>query len=221
MELVNKSTVQLIKTNATDEDVAHAAWVSNFAEGAQTRDTSNIDKLIGFLYRNKHMSPFEHGSFTWFIDTPMGVSREFMRHRTGSYNETSTRYKTITARFYVPPVERPLIQEGKIGHYNFVPGSDDDYDFVAESYRWAYAEAWDMYQGMLDAGIAREVARNVLPLGTMTQFYVTMNPRNVMQFLDLRAEDQALYEIRQVAYAMEKDFASTMPLTYDAWKEGR
>jgi thymidylate synthase (FAD) len=221
VEFVNKSTVKLIKHNASDEDVAHAAWVSNFGTGAVERDTTDVSKLINFLYTNKHMSPFEHGSFTFFIDTPIFVAREFMRHRTFSYNETSGRYKKLEPRFYLAPNDRPLVQEGKIGNYTFVPGSDEQYHnvefYTVESYNYA----WMNYKSMLEAGIAKEVARNVLPVGTMTQFYATCNPRNLMQFLTLRNDDPALYEIRKVAEEMEKIFAQAMPLTYAAYASAR
>src|SRR5688572_21235185 len=107
IEFVDHSTVRLVKTNASDEDVAYAAWVSNF-DNPEARDTSDLSKLINFLYKNRHMSPFEHGSFTFFVDTPIFVAREFMRHRTFSYNETSGRYKEMKPRFYLPNFERPL-----------------------------------------------------------------------------------------------------------------
>jgi len=221
MEFVNKSTVKLIKHNASDEDVAHAAWVSNFGTGAVERDTSNISKLINFLYNNKHMSPFEHGSFTFFVDTPIFVAREFMRHRTFSYNETSGRYKSLEPRFYVAPKERPLIQEGRVGNYTFTTGTDKQYNALQEYTMSAYAAAWKSYEDMGKAGIANEVRRDVLPVGIMTQFYATCNPRNLMQFLTLRNDAPALYEIRQVSEAMEAIFAEAMPLTYDAYRAGR
>lgn len=221
MELVDHSTVELIKHNASDEDVAHAAWVSNFASEARNRDTARIGGLINFLYRNKHMSPFEHGSFTFFVDTPIFVAREFMRHRTFSYNETSGRYKELEPRFYMPDENRPLVQTGKVGAYTFEPGSKDQHDAVKFYTESAYERAWWGYQAMLSEGVAKEVARNVLPLATMTQFYATANPRNVMQFLTLRNDQHALAEIRAVAEAIEAEFAKAMPLTYNAYREAR
>lgn len=219
MEFVNKSTVALIKTNASDEDVAYAAWVSNYGDEARSRDTSRIAGLINFLYRERHMSPFEHGSFTFFVDTPIFVAREFMRHRTGSYNETSGRYKELEGRFYVPRPSRPLLQTGKVGSYRFEAGTAAQYQYLTTMTEQSYANAWGAYQNMLKAGIAKEVARNVLPVGIMTQFYVTMNPRNVMQFLQLRNDPNALLEIREVAVRIEEEFAQAMPLTYSAYKE--
>lgn len=221
MQFVNESTVKLIKHNASDEDVAHAAWVSNFGTGAVERDTSDVSKLINFLYTNKHMSPFEHGSFTFFIDTPIFVAREFMRHRTFSYNETSGRYKELEPRFYLAPEDRPMVQSGKIGAYKFVEGDYGHKLIVRERTKRAYAESWDAYKAMLGRGVAKEVARNVLPVGTMTQFYATCNPRNLMQFLTLRNDDPALYEIRAVARDMEEIFAGAMPLTYNAYRAER
>ena len=115
MQVVSESTVELIKHNASDEDVAFAAWVSNFASEARERPTDHIAGLINFLYREKHMSPFEHGSFTFFVDTPIFVAREFMRHRTWSYNEASGRYKLLEGRLYITPLTRPQVQKGKVG----------------------------------------------------------------------------------------------------------
>lgn len=227
IEFVNKSTVSVVKADATDEMVAHAAWVSNFGGEHKKRPwgtqasmeyDERIQGLINFLYRERHMSPFEHGHFTFFVDTPIFVAREFMRHRTFSYNETSGRYKELDPRFYLIDSERPLKQKGKVGAYSFDAGEDEQYGSVFAESQIAYTRSWRAYQNMLDEGVAREVARNVLPVGTMTQFYATANPRNVMQFLQLRNDKNALFEIRQVAIAMEEAFAKQMPMTYAAYK---
>jgi thymidylate synthase (FAD) len=218
IEFVDRSTVRLQKTNASDEDVAYAAWVSNF-DDVETRDTRDLSKLINILNKNRHMSPFEHGSFTFFVDTPIFVAREFMRHRTFSYNEASSRYKELKPRFFLPNFERPLVQDGRIGSYRFVPGTEDQYASLSQGQRRAMSSAWVEYQRALQDGVAREVARNVLPVSTMTQFYATCNPRNLMQFLNLRNDAQALAEIRDVAVQMEHHLATTMPLTYNAYME--
>lgn len=241
LEFVDHSTVKLFKHSASDVDVAMAAWVSNFgAHGEPTtpdgmpsyydlinsyRSTRQveglrrIEGLINFLYRERHMSPFEHGSLTFFVDCPIFVAREFMRHRTFSYNETSGRYKELEPRFYLINDKRPVIQKGKVGAYRFDGGTDEQYGHVYASTTLAYSEAWDSYQSMLNNGVAREVARNVLPVGIMTQFYATANPRNIMQFLLLRNDDNALAEIREVAVQIEEIFAEKMPLTYAAFKK--
>lgn len=243
IEFVDRSTVELVKSNATDHDVAMAAWVSNFEKdnlpveapgdwqlehhGSDVEFMSRnypeymkrIEGLINFLYRERHMSPFEHGSFTFYIDTPIFVAREFMRHRTFSYNETSGRYKQLEPRFYLIDSDRPLAQKGKVGAYRFEAGTDEQYGNVFANTSLAYASSWQAYQNMLKADVAKEVARNVLPVGTMTQFYATANPRNIMQFLLLRNDANALKEIKDVAEEIEHQFADAMPLTYAAFKK--
>ena len=249
IEFVEKSSVELIKSSASDKDVAMAAWVSNFDKedlpvrvptDSDIRNWSSyggnhanrdhwypyvkpfmerVEGLINFLYRERHMSPFEHGSFTFYIDTPIFVAREFMRHRTFSYNETSGRYKELKPRFYLIGDDRPVVQRGKVGQYRFDKGTAEQYGYTYASTTQAYMNSWGAYQNMLNSGVAREVARNVLPVGTMTQFYATANPRNIMQFLLLRNDDNALYEIREVAEQIEEHFAKAMPLTYKAFKK--
>lgn len=245
IEFVSESKVELVKKSASDVDVAMAAWVSNFggelpegisdnmidywkkyglkyAKESWVHDEGTYNRikgLINFLYRERHMSPFEHGSFTFKIDTPIFVAREFMRHRTWSYNETSGRYKELSPRFYLVDSDRPLAQKGKVGAYRFDAGTPEQYGTVFAQTQISYSHAWRSYQEMLAAGVAKEVARNVLPVGTMTQFYATANPRNVMQFLLLRNDPNALHEIREVAVEIENLFAEAMPLTYEAFKK--
>jgi thymidylate synthase (FAD) len=221
IEIVDRSTVELIKTNASDADVAFAAWVSNFAEKTKDKPTDHIEGLINFLWREQHTSPFEHGSFTFFVDTPIFVAREYERHRTHSYNETSGRYKELAPRFYVPDSDRPLIQVGKVGAYHFEPGTNAQFAMVKHTHKEVFERCWTAYQAQLEGGIAREVARNVLPLATMTQFYDTVNPLNLLKFFQLRSDDQALHEIRAVSKIEETMFQTAMPLTYEAFTRHR
>lgn len=249
IEFVDSSTVTLVDKMGSDDDVCHAAWVSNFANrldpdhvrpreyewgkqynyesGEWELDPSEEaiawDKktqgLINFLYRERHNSPFEHATMKFYIETPIFVAREFMRHRTWSYNEMSGRYTELPPRFYLINSERPVVQSGKIGAYNFDHGTDEQYGKTFAETIYAYQVSWDAYQSMLRAGVAREVARNVLPVGIMTQFYATANVRNVMQFLLLRNDSHALAEIRQVAERIEEEFAKAYPKTYEAFKK--
>lgn len=221
IEYCSTVSAELINYTGNDESVARAAWVSNYAEDARTKSTDQITGLIRFLYRNKHMSPFEHGQFTFWVDCPIFVAREFHRHRTFSYNEVSGRYKELEPRFYVPDNGRPLVQRGKPGAYTFEPGDMAQYLTVSEVTRNSYHNAWNSYQAMLGEGVAREVARNVLPVGIYTQFYATCNPRNLMQFLTLRNDSHALAEIRAVAQDMEGHFKRVMPITHAVYAEER
>jgi thymidylate synthase (FAD) len=166
---------------------------------------------------------------TFFISAPIFVFREFMRHRIASYNEESGRYRELSPVFYVPDADRKLIQIGKAGAYTFVDGTKEQLEITEAAMKEAYILAYKQYQVMLDAGIAREVARAVLPVGLYSSMYVTMNARALMNFLSLRTAREGSHfpsypqrEIEMVAEKMEAEFAALMPLTYGAFeKSGR
>jgi thymidylate synthase (FAD) len=170
-------------------------------------------------------SPFEHNSMTYFISAPIFVFREFMRHRIGwSYNEESGRYRELRPVFYVPAPERKLVQEGKPGQYVFVDGTPEQHDLTVQRTKDACLEAYRAYQDMLAAGVAREVARTVLPVGTYSSMYATCNARSLMAFLSLRTkrEDSRFpsfpqREIEMVAERMEEEWARLMPITHAAF----
>lgn len=221
MILTNVVKAELVQCNASDLLVARAAWVSNFGEDAREKDGERVAGLIKYLYKNRHMSPFEHGDFTFFIDCPIFVAREFMRHRTFRFNEVSGRYSELKPKFYLPDEKRNLVQSGKVGAYNFTPGNEFQIAETRALLRHSYEQAWHSYITMKKSGIANEVARDCLPVGIYTQFYASVNPRNLMHFLGLRTDPQALYEIRMVADAMEIVLSERMPLTYAAYKDGK
>lgn len=220
MKFTDKSTVELIQTNASDDMVCRAAWVS-FDQDKEERlkDEKGKAGLINFLLKNKHMSPFEHGQFTFKVTTPLFVRSEHHRHRTQSYNEISGRYTKYDLEFYLPPDDRPLVQQGKPGKYHFVEGTLQQQLEVDRALRRVIKVAVNEYEYLLSIGVAKEVARMALPPMLMTSYYATVNPRNLMAFLDLRLDPTALHEIRQVAGEMEKIFKDTMPITYEAYKQ--
>ncbi len=142
-----------------------------------------------------------------------------------SYNEESGRYRELGPVFYVPGPDRALVQEGKPGHYIFVPGTDDQHKLVSEMTREVCEQAYAAYQRLLGAGVAREVARIVLPLTIYSSMYVTMNARSLMNLLSLRTKrDNSTYpsfpqrEIEMVAEQMEAAWAGLMPLTHAAFE---
>ncbi len=220
-------TVTLVRSSASDHDVIDAARVSTLGEYAMGAATTKrqMEGLINFLMRDRHGSPFEHNSMTFFVKAPIFVAREFMRHRVGwSYNEESARYRELKPNFYTPGPDRNLIQVGKAGEYRFERGSDVLRQKVTECIEVAYTEAWRQYRYMLDQGAAREVARVVLPVGIFTTFYATCNARSLMHFLGLRTQSEQAKvpsfpqrEIEMVAEKMEEKWAAAMPLTYAAF----
>ena len=225
-------TVELVRASASDADVVFAARVST--AGEQSLDDINADPaaaggLINYLMRERHGSPFEHNSMTFFVQAPIFVWREHMRHRIASYNEESGRYRQLEPVFYVPSRERALIQVGKTGAYEFLPGTDEQYDLIDDQMKSACAKSYNAYQQMLDAGIAREVARMVLPVSIFSSAYVTMNARALMNFLSLRRKAEGSHfpsypqrEIEMVAERYEELWAEHMPLTHASFvKNGR
>ena len=224
----DSSEVALIKSNGTDIDVARAAWVS-LDPDPREKDSDRVAGLINFLWSEGHTSPFEHGSMTFYVKTPIFVQREFMRHRTQSYNEWSGRYSEMIPEFYLPNTYRPLVQKGKVGRYHFELGSELQHATVEFAVRDACTLAWHNYRLMKEQGIANEVARIILPLNTYTRFYATVNPLNLMKFLRLRSDafnGQALWEIREVANQILTHFEAEMPITgkvfrdsFNEWQE--
>lgn len=224
--------VHLVESMASDKAVADAARVSVIGDETLTREAdSNADAgLIGYLMKNRHGTPFEHNAFKFYVKAPIFVFREFHRHRVGfSYNEMSGRYTELPGEFYVPDADRPLIQTGKPGAYVFEPGSREQVAGVHHSLSYAYQVAWEKYQQMLADGIAKEVARMVLPVGIFSQMYVTCNARSLMAFLSLRTKDATSMfpsypqqEIEMVARRMEDALSALMPTThYHFQKNGR
>ena len=225
-------TVELVKSSASDADVIWAARVSTAGENSLEEvnaDPARSTGLINYLARERHGSPFEHTSMTFFISAPIFVFREFMRHRIASYNEESGRYRELLPVFYVPNKARKLVQTGKTGAYIFVDGSDEQYEVSVAAMKESYELCYLNYKKMLDAGIAREVARAVLPVALYSSMYVTMNARALMNFLSLRTAREGSHfpsypqrEIEMVAEKMEEHFARLMPITYAAFvKSGR
>jgi thymidylate synthase (FAD) len=225
-------TVELVKSSASDADVIWAARVSTAGETTLEKvgESSERDAgLINYLARERHGSPFEHTSMTFFVSAPIFVFREFMRHRIASYNEESGRYRELRPVFYIPNKDRKLVQVGKTGAYTFVDGTPEQLDVTVNAIKETCIVAYDNYQKILASGVAREVARAVLPVTLYSSMYVTMNARALMNFLSLRTSSPDSHfpsypqrEIEMVAEKMEKHFAELMPMTYAAFqKSGR
>ena len=172
--------------------------------------------LIRFLMREKHGSPFEHGYFRFIVKAPLFVVREHHRHRAGhSYNEWSGRYSKIEPEFYVP--ENVRTQVGKPGSYSFEPVDAELAETTREELQAVYEAAYATYERLVEQGVARELARAALPVGAYTEFYWTVNARALMNFVSLRASENAQREIRRYAEAVERFLADQMPITHAAF----
>ncbi len=214
----NKVEVSLIDWMGRDGDIVNAARVST--KGAASLGMNEGARgLISYLMRNRHGTPFEHGAMKFLVTAPLFVWREHHRHRIGfSYNEESGRYKQLDPVFYVPEFART--QEGKPGHYKMTDSPGDLTALMEHELEYIATYAYESYDKMLKAGIAREVARMCLPVNIVSSCYVTCNPRSLMHFLGLRNAGEAQHEIRAVAQQYEAHFARLYPETHKAFIEG-
>jgi thymidylate synthase (FAD) len=199
---------------ASDLSVVNGARVS--FNQVSDEMTERDQGLIRFLMREGHGSPFEHGYFRFIVKAPLFVVREHHRHRAGhSYNEWSGRYSKMQAEFYVPDNVRS--QVGKPGAYTFEPVDAETREAARAEIERSSREAFEAYERMLEAGIAKEVARMVLPLNMYTTYYWSCNPRSLMHFCSLRNSESAQFEIREYARAAEAFLERAMPVTHAAF----
>jgi thymidylate synthase (FAD) len=162
-------------------------------------------------------TPFEHNAFRFHIRAPIFVVREWMRHRVGSFNEFSMRYAKATDDFYLPEADDVRSQVGKPGAYSFEPVEPELAEQTREELQAVYGQAFETYERLVEAGVARELARSVIPVGAYTEFYWTVNARALMNFVSLRAAETAQREIRRYAEAVEVFLAEKMPVTHAAF----
>jgi len=214
-----------------DESVIEAMLVSSQDDEItqEMLEESTTFGRINFLMKNRHGTPFEHNALKFYVECPIAVFREWHRHRIAwSYNEMSGRYKEMAPIFYVPGPERNIVQApgSKPGHYVFIPGTPEQYAEMVRDELEVYELAYSKYQKQLSDGIAKEVARFVLPVGTYSAMYATTNARALMAFLSLRTKDEESMfpsypqrEIEMAAEVMEQHFAERFPLVYRAFCE--
>jgi thymidylate synthase (FAD) len=215
IEVLDHGFVRLDGSMADDLSVVNAARVS-FARHKDVVDKSD-EGLVRFLMREKHGTPFEHNAFRFHIRCPLFVAREWFRHRIGSFNEFSMRYAEASDEFYVPSMEDVRTQVGKPGAYRFDPVDEETAEEAISRIHEVYDLAYDTYKALLAKGVAKELARVVMPMGAYTEFYWTLNARSLMHFLELRNADTAQREIHRFARAVEYFLAEHMPLTHETF----
>jgi len=215
IDVLDKGFVRLDAVSADDLSVVNAARVS-FGKRHETMEDGD-DKLIQFLMREKHGTPFEHNFFRFHVKAPIFVVREWFRHRIGwSYNEYSGRYAEIETEGYIPAPAQIRTQVGKPGAYTFHPLPAAQYPI--DGMQSAYAHSFFAYKTLIKQGVAKEVARMVLPVGTYTEFYATTNARALLNFISLRADEHAQWEIQQYAQALASHLQQHMPITWEAYE---
>lgn len=188
-----------------------AARVSHGKEDKTGEDNDKDMKLMKFLAEHNHMTPFEHQSATFLVEAPLYVAREWMRHRTQAFNEISMRYTSDPSdTYYIPDVFRAQAIKNKQSS----AGEIDDPEAAEQIYRDACAASLSHYNQLLGSGVAREIARGVLPTAMVTRFYATANLRNWAHWYKLRSDEGAQYEIRRYAKAINDAMSRLWP---EAW----
>lgn len=215
IEFRSDMKVEVVQHMGSDEMIARAARVST---GKDQIEGQKIEGLINYLVKNLHTTPLEHNAITLRFEAPIFVAREFYTHRMFSRNEISGRYAKLPAEFYVPADDRPAVNEGSGAHPDLQPGSKHIQTLAQASMRRVATTAYKAYEEMLDAGIATEVARDVLPVGTYTHWYATNNLHGWLNFLRLRTAPNALYEIRDLANQVDKALYPLFPIAMTAWR---
>ena len=211
-EVLDKGFVELVDMMGTDLRAVEAARVS-FQKGLTNEKRDQ--KLIGFLMENGHESPFEHLVFTFRVKAPMFVARQWFRHRISSFNEISGRYSVIKHEFYYPQKMRKQDIKNKQGS---LFGFDEEKGTGSIEMIKRQTEAcYRTYEELLNQGVAKEMARMVLPVNIYTQWYWTINVRSLMNFLNLRADSHAQYEIQEYAKIIAVIFREECPWTYEAF----
>lgn len=192
-----------------------SARISTLREGKTGEDAEKDRHLISdTLAQNKHMTPFEHITVTFRVVAPIFVIREWHRHRTQSYNEMSMRYTSSnTNRFYIPRNWRVQSTANKQGSGNAVFSQEKQREFTEIVRSW-YGVCYAEYEALLKDGVAKELARIILPVGTYSEMYATANLRNWYAFYELRADESAQWEIRQYANAIGEILKAWFP---DSW----
>ncbi|GAB4312675.1 MAG: FAD-dependent thymidylate synthase [Candidatus Sumerlaeia bacterium] len=206
--LLDKGFVRLLDCLASDQNVIDAARVSTGSQSDPERDR----KLIHFLMKHHHETPFEHLVFRFHVRCPLFVARQWMRHRIASYNEASGRYRVFADEYYVPDLD------------DLPPGFFDDADI--QKYCDAMEHTYAVYRELLDKvkdhkqhrSRAREVFRGLLGTAYYTEFYFTVNFRSLMNFINLRSSPEAQYEIRVYAEAIRDMVRPRIPLCFEAYE---
>lgn len=216
LKVLDHGFVRLVDSMGNDLSVARAARVSYDAAWRAGEDEGSDAKLIRYLWRNHHTTPFEAVTFTFEIHAPIFVFRQWHRHRTWSYNELSARYRPLPQVYYMPAVDKVGQQatKNKQGREESDADRADDMARVDAHCKCAFYE----YGRLLQAGWPRELARMVLPLNTYSHMFATVDLLNLMKFLTLRCDAHAQYEIRVYADAMRELARSVAPVAIGAWE---
>jgi thymidylate synthase (FAD) len=223
LKVLDHGYVKLVEYWGSDERVIEAARMST-DKGFQGWEADQ--RLLSFLYKNNHATPFEMAGAVFEVQAPIFVFREWHRHRTQSYNELSARYTPLPDVNYVPTVERLMINsQGSNKQANRADGAAELTEEGAKRFIYALQKAYGFaqydYEIALEEGVPKELARLVIPVGRYSRMRASANLRNWLGFLTLRMADNAQWEIRQFANAAHDLLQPLFPRTLALFDEAK
>lgn len=219
-KVLDHGFVRVVDTMGNDRSIVQAARVS-YGQGSKGKEQD--ERLLRYLLKNKHTSPFEMCEIKFHIKTPIFIARQWLRHRTANVNEYSGRYSIMSDDFYLPSLEEMKKQsdDNKQGRGEvFSKEEAQEYqDIIRESSLNSLKE----YHKLINDGngVAKEIARIILPLNIYTEFYWKIDLHNLLHFLELRLHPHAQYEIREYAKTILEIIKEWVPVTYEAFLEYR
>lgn len=219
-DVLNHGHVILLEMMGNDLSIVRNARQCYDADWRVGEDEKGDARLIYYLWKNRHTTPFEAVTFTFGIKCPIFVARQWHRHRTWSYNEVSARYVELPEEFYVPELDKITTQSAS----NKQARTDEqhrDAALIQEIIREDCKASHETYKDLLERGCPRELARSVLPVATYTRFSGTVNLLNLFRFLELRLHAHAQYEIRVYAEAMLDLIRPIVPVAVSAFEVSR
>jgi len=225
IDVLDHGFVRLVDSMGSDLSIVRAARVSYDAAWRAGEDAGSDARLIRYLWKNHHTSPFEAVTLTFEVKAPIFVFRQWHRHRTWSFNELSARYRELPEEFYVPRPEDIGVQSASSKQARDVEGLTEDQRRArmvdVGAIRLACEGAFSVYRDLLARGVPRELARSVLPVATYSHMFATVDLLNLMKFLTLRCHAHAQHEIRVYAEAMLELVKPIVPVAMAAWEESR
>ena len=208
--------VTYIDSMGDDKRIAQAARVST---AGLDNDREKYVGLVRALIRDGHWSPLESCTMTIAFDVPAFTRDQIIRHRSMSFSVFSLRYSEAKPVFWVPSDDRPLVQVGKALDYRREKGDDEQAELARSAHRMMAEDAWDDYQGMIEFGIANEVARTVLPNSIYSPFWATGNLRSWLHFVGIRNDPHAQREVREAAEKVENIIGERWPVALAAYRD--
>ena len=221
IDVLDHGFVRLVESMGSDISIVRAARVSHDAAWRAGEDEGSDERLINYLWRNRHTTPFEAVEFQFEVKAPIFVFRQWHRHRTWTYNELSARYRELPEEFYVPKPEHIGVQSKDSKQARDIGAETNAARVNAEMMRQTNAVAFAVYKRLLADGVPRELARSVLPVATYSHMFAKVDLLNLFKFLDLRTHPHAQYEIRVYAEAMLELIRPVVPVAVAAWERHR